>query len=38
MGITDDDLDGHTLRKRYADGTFIRVMVRQTSDTAYPSG
>jgi len=38
MSLTEDELDGHTLRKRYADGTFIRLMVRRTSDTAYPSG
>ncbi len=38
MSLTEDELDGHTLRKRYADGTFIRLMVRRTSDAAYPSG
>ena len=38
MEITDGDLDGHTLRKRYADGTFIRLMIRRTSEAAYPSG
>jgi len=38
MGITDDDLDGHTLRKRYADETFILLPIRWTSDTAYSSG
>jgi len=38
MSLTEDELDGHTLRKRYTEGVFIRVMIRRTSDTAYPSG
>ena len=38
MSPTEDELDGHTLRKRYADGAFIRLMIRRTSDAAYPSG
>lgn len=38
MSPTEDELDGHTLRKRYADGVFIRLMIRRTSDAAYPSG
>ena len=38
MGLTDDELDGFTFRKRYADGTFIRLMIRRSADDAYPSG
>jgi len=38
MGLTEDELDGYTLRKRYADSTFIRLMIRRTADAAYPSG
>lgn len=38
MGRTADDLDGHTLQRRYGDGTFVRIAIRRTSSTAYPSG
>ena len=38
MGLTGDELDGFTFRKRYADGTFIRLMIRRTATDAYPSG
>ncbi|RJX49525.1 toxin-antitoxin system TumE family protein [Halonotius pteroides] len=38
MNLTDDELDGFTFRKRYADGTFIRLMIRRTAADAYPSG
>ena len=38
MGLTESELDGFTFRKQYADGMFIRVMIRRTPDAAYPSG
>ena len=39
MGLTDDELDGFTFRKQYADGTFIRLMIQRTDDDdAYASG
>ena len=38
MGLTGDELDGFTFRKRYADRTFIRLMIRRTAGDAYPSG
>jgi hypothetical protein len=38
MDLTGDDTNGHSFRHRYADGTFVRIMIRRTSDAAYPSG
>jgi hypothetical protein len=38
MGADEDDLDGHSLTRRYADGTFIRIMIRRTTAEQYPSG
>lgn len=38
MRLTDDDLDGHSLQRRYDDGRFVRIMIRRTDDSAYPSG
>ena len=38
MSLTDDDLDGHSVQLRYLDDTFVRIMIRRTSDAAYPSG
>ena len=38
MDIAEDDLDGHTLQRRYEDGTFIRIMIRRTTADTYRSG
>lgn len=38
MDLTDDDLDGLALTRRYSDGTFVRLMIRRTDDRAYQSG
>lgn len=38
MGPTADDLDGYEKARVYDDGTVVRVFVRRTEDSAYPSG
>jgi len=38
MPLTADDLNGHSLTRRYDDGTFVRIAVRRTESEAYPSG
>lgn len=38
MGLDADDLDGYERTKVYEDSTVVRILVRQTSDPAYPSG
>jgi hypothetical protein len=38
MPLTDDELDGHSLRRRYADDKFVRIQIRRTTDDTYPSG
>jgi hypothetical protein len=38
MPLTADDLDGHSLTRRYEDDTFVRIGIRRTESEAYPSG
>lgn len=38
MALTPTDLDGYARTDVYEDDTLVRVSVRQTTDTAYPSG
>ncbi|QLH81170.1 toxin-antitoxin system TumE family protein [Halosimplex pelagicum] len=38
MALAGDDLDGHSLQRRYEDETYVRIMIRRTDSTAYPSG
>jgi hypothetical protein len=38
MPLTADDLDGHSLTRRYEDDTFVRIAIRRTESEAYPSG
>jgi len=38
MALAGDDLDGHSLQRRYEDDTYIRIMIRRTNSNAYPSG
>ena len=38
MAPTADDLDGYARTDIYEDDTLVRVSVRRTTDTAYPSG
>ena len=38
MAPTADDLDGYARTDIYADDTLVRVSVRRTTDSAYPSG
>lgn len=38
MDPAGDDLDGHSLRRRFGDGTFVRIAIRRTDDPSYPSG
>ena len=38
MSLTDDDLDGHSLTRRYDDSTFVRIAIRRTPGDTYPSG
>ncbi|WP_436347954.1 toxin-antitoxin system TumE family protein [Natronorubrum sp. FCH18a] len=33
-----DDLDGYERANVYEDGTVVRISIRRTSDSAYPSG
>jgi hypothetical protein len=38
MGPSADDLDGFDRATVYDDRTVVRILVRRTSDPAYPSG
>ena len=38
MGLDKDDLDGYTRANVYEDDTVVRVSVRRTEDSGYPSG
>ena len=38
MGVDEDDLDGHSITRRYEDDTFIRIMIRRTTADQNPSG
>jgi len=38
MGPSADDLDGFDRATVYDDRTIVRILVRRTSDPAYPSG
>jgi len=38
MGTDEEDLDGYTRANVYEDDTVVRVSVRRTEDSAYPSG
>jgi hypothetical protein len=38
MNVSGDDPDGHSLSRRYSDGTFVRIAIRRTDSEPYPCG